>query len=181
MFKLIALILLAALLLLVAYASTRPDDFKVERSIVVQAPAERVFTMVNDLEQFNRWNPWLRKDPKTVQRYGDKRAGVGAFYAWESREIGVGSMEISASQPSTRIEMKLDFIRPFEAHNQVVFSLSPEGQGQRLVWAMSGKNNFIGKLMGLVFNMDRMVGSDFEAGLAELKQLAEHTEQGQQP
>ncbi len=173
MLKLIGGVLLALLVLLMLYAATRPDEFRVERSIVVQADAARVQALVEDLEQFNRWNPWLKKDPNTQQRYGDKRRGVGAFYGWESREIGSGTMEVVAVEPGKSVVMQLNFIKPFEAQNEARFTLQPEGTGQRLSWAMSGRNHFIGKLMGVCFNMDKMVGQDFEAGLAGLKQLAE--------
>jgi len=179
MLKTIALILLAALALLLIVAATRPDSFRVERSITVQASPERLYALINDLKQFNRWNPYEKKDPAIKGSYGQTLAGPGARYAWESKEVGVGSLEIVESQPAMRVAMKLDFISPFDAHNMAEFNIEPvaaqagSGQASKVTWAMHGPANFISKLMGLVFNMDRMVGSDFEAGLLNLKALAE--------
>jgi len=173
MIKTISIMLLAVLALLLIVAASRPDSFRVERSITVQAPPERIFALINDLQQFKRWNPYEKKDPAIQGSYGERLAGPGARYAWESKEVGEGSMEITASAAPTRVAMKLDFVKPFEAHNQVEFTISAEGGAQKVSWAMQGPSPFVSKLMGLVFNMDRMIGQDFEAGLQNLKNLAE--------
>ena len=129
MVKTIALVLLAALALLLAFAATRPDTFRVERSRVISAPPERVFGLIHDLRQFNTWNPYERKDPAIQGQYGAATSGPGARYAWQSDKVGVGSMEIVEATAPRRVGMKLDFVKPFEAHNQVEFTLQPEGAG----------------------------------------------------
>jgi len=171
--KTLALVLLAAVLLLLAYAATRPDSFRVQRSLRIAAPAEKLFPMISDLKQFNLWNPYLRKDPGSQQTYGNVTAGPGALYGWASEKLGEGSMQVVDVTAPTRVSMKLDFIKPYEGHNMAEFSLTPEGDGTTVVWAMHGPANYVSKLMGVVFNMDRMIGTDFEDGLVNLKTLAE--------
>ena len=173
MLKTIALVVAIAVVSLLGYAATRPDTFRVERSTRIQAPPERVFALINDLQQFNRWNPYLKKDPATHGSYGKTTAGPGALYGWVSNEVGTGSMEITETTAPARIGMKLDFVKPFEAHNRVEFLLKPVDGGTEVSWAMQGPSPYISKLMGVIFNIDKMVGKDFEDGLANLKALAE--------
>lgn len=173
MLKTLVLIVIAAVLGLCAYAATRPDSFRVERSIRIQAPPERVFALIQDYRQFNRWNPYLKKDPATQGTYSASTAGPGARYAWVSQEVGTGSMTITEVAAPSRVAMRLDFVKPFEAQNQVEFLLKPTEGGTDLSWAMQGPSPFISKLMGVIFNIDKMVGTDFESGLADLKTLAE--------
>ena len=173
MLKTLGLAVLAALIVLLLYAATRPDQFRVERSLRIEAPPERVYALIEDLKGFNTWNPYVRKDPAMKQRYGDVTRGPGAFYAWESKEVGVGSMKITEVQAPTRVTIALDFEQPFTAHNTAEFTLSPDGGATQVTWAMHGPANFMSKLMGVFFDMDRMVGPDFEAGLANLKTAAE--------
>ena len=162
-----------AVVAVLAYAATRPDSFRVERSLRMQAAPERVFALVSNLEQFNRWNPWLKKDPATQGQYSAAVSGPGASYAWQSREVGSGSMTIVESAAPGRMTMRLDFVKPFEAHNMAEFSITPDGDGSRVTWAMYGPANFVTKLMQVAFSMDKMIGPDFEQGLAGLKALAE--------
>lgn len=173
MLKTLGLAVLAALIVLLLYAATRPDQFRVERSLRIEAPPERVYALIEDLKGFNTWNPYARKDPAMKQRYGDVTRGPGAFYAWESKEVGIGSMKITDVQAPTRVTIALDFEQPFTAHNIAEFTLRPDGSGTQVTWAMHGPANFMSKLMGVFFDMDRMVGPDFEAGLANLKTAAE--------
>lgn len=173
MLKKIAILLLAAVLLLLGCAATRPDSFRVERSTVIAAPPDRVFALIDDLHGFNRWNPWLRKDPAARGTYSGPERGPGARYAWESNEVGTGSMTVVESAAPSHVGLQLDFIKPFEGHNQATFTLQPEGDGTRVTWAMFGPAPFLSKLMDVVVGMDRMIGPDFEAGLAALKTLAE--------
>lgn len=170
MIKTIALIVLAALALLLAYAATRPDTFRVERSRVIEAPPERVFGLVQDLRQFNTWNPYERKDPGAKGEYSTATAGPGARYAWQGDKVGTGSMEITEATVPSHVGMKLDFVAPFEAHNRVDFTLAPDGGGKatRVTWAMHGPVPYLAKLMHLFLNMDHMVGKDFEDGLGFL-------------
>ena len=173
MLKTLGLAVLAALIALLLYAATRPDQFRVERSLRIEAPPERVFALIEDLKGFNTWNPYVRKDPAMKQRYGDVTRGPGAFYAWESKEVGVGSMKITEVQAPTRVTIALDFEQPFTAHNTAEFTLRPDGGATQVTWAMHGPANFMSKLMGVFFDMDRMVGTDFETGLVNLKTAAE--------
>lgn len=171
----IALICLGvAILALLAYASTRPDEFRVERRARIAAPADKVWPLISELRAFNRWNPYERKDPLIKGQYAGAAGGVGSRYAWESDKVGVGSLEITGQQPGRAVQMKLDFVKPFEAHNAAEFALQPTADGATEVrWTMHGPANFVSKLMGVFINMDKMVGSDFEDGLQNLRQLAE--------
>ncbi|KQV52755.1 polyketide cyclase [Pelomonas sp. Root1217] len=163
-----------ALVLLLAYAATRPDEFRVERRARIAAPADKVWPLVSELRAFNRWNPYERKDPLIKSAYSGASSGIGSRYDWDSKEVGSGSLEIVSQQPGRAVQMKLDFVKPFEAHNQAEFALQPTPDGATEVrWAMHGPANFISKLMGVFIDMDKMVGRDFEAGLQNLRQLAE--------
>ena len=163
-----------AVLVLLAYASTRPDEFRVERRLRIAAPADKLWPLVSELRGFNRWNPYERKDPLTQGAYSGASSGIGSRYDWVSKEVGTGSLEIVSQQPGRAVQMKLDFVKPFEAHNQAEFALQPTPDGATEVrWAMHGPANFISKLMGVFINMDQMVGRDFEDGLQNLRQIAE--------
>jgi carbon monoxide dehydrogenase subunit G len=173
MIKTIALLLVAAVVLLLALAATRPDTFSVQRSARIQAPADQVHALINDLHRFNRWNPYEKKDPNLKGSYSGPAAGPGATYAFEgNKNVGKGSLRIVDSQPG-QVTMELHMIEPMEGRNTVRFTLVPQGGATEVTWAMQGASPFIGKLMGLVFDMDKMIGGDFEAGLAALKTLAE--------
>ena len=173
----LSLVLIAlglALLALLAYAATRPGEFRVERRARIAAPAEQVWPHIAELRAFNRWNPYERKDPLIKGAYSGPASGVGSRYDWDSLEVGSGSLEITAQQPGRAVQMKLDFVKPFEAHNQAEFALQPLPDGATEVrWTMQGPANFLSKLMGVFIDMDKMVGRDFEAGLQNLRQLAE--------
>lgn len=174
MIKTIALVLLAALGLFLVFAATRPDTFRVERSRVISAPPDRVYGLIHDLRQFNTWNPYERKDPAAKGQYSATTTGPGARYAWQGDKVGTGSMEIVDAAAPSRVAMKLDFVAPFEAHNEVEFTLQPEASGAtRVTWAMYGPVPYLAKIAHLVFNMDRMVGQDFEDGLANLQAVAQ--------
>lgn len=173
MLKSTLLVIAAALAVLLAYAATKPDTFRVERSLRIQAPPERLHAMINDLRTFNTWNPYERKDPAIKGSYGPTTVGPGARYGWESNEVGTGSLAILETVPASKVTMALDFVKPFEAHNQAEFTLQPEQGGTRVTWAMHGPVPYLGKVMHVFINVDRMVGTDFEAGLANLKSLAE--------
>lgn len=163
-------IVIGALLIL---ASRRPDRFRLERSMVINATPEALFALISDLQQFNRWNPWNRKDPAIQGSYSSVTSGVGASYAWESKVVGSGRMTITAAEAPKSTAMQLDFFKPFKAQNTADLTLHAEGTGTRVVWGMAGENNLMSKLMQVFVSMDAMVGKDFEAGLANLKELAE--------
>lgn len=174
MIKIVAIVLLVAILAVLGVAATRPDSFRVERSTTIAAPPDRVYALISDLRQFNTWNPYERKDPAAKGQYSATTAGPGARYAWQGDKVGTGSMEIVDATAPARVAMKLDFVAPFEAHNQVEFTLQPEGSGAtRVTWAMQGPVPYVAKIAHLFFNMDRMVGQDFEDGLANLQAVAQ--------
>lgn len=165
----IAALLIAALI----FAATRPDSFRIERSRVINAPPETLFGYINRLPAWRDWSPWEDKDPAMQRTLTGPESGVGAAYAWKgNKEVGEGRMEIIESVPASRVRLKLDFISPFEAHNQVEFTLTPTEGGTQVVWAMSGPSPFMSRLMGLFMDMDSLVGKDFEAGLAALDTLS---------
>jgi K+-transporting ATPase KdpF subunit len=156
------------------YAATRPDTFRVERTATIKAPPERIFPLINDFQRWGAWSPFEKKDPAMKQTLSGAPSGSGAVYEWDgNKEIGQGRMEIVESVPPSRVTLKLDFTRPFEAHNIVDFTLEPRGDSTQVTWAIHGPSPFISKVMGIVFNMDKMIGKDFEAGLAALKTVSE--------
>jgi hypothetical protein len=170
----IAVILAIAIAVILALAARKPDDFRYERSIVVDAPADRIYPFVSDFRKWIVWSPYEAKDPDMKRTYGERAEGVGAVYAWDgNREIGAGRMEIAdAAQPSL-IRIRLDFFRPFKANNLAEFIFTPTGGQTHVTWAMNGKSNFMSKVLCTVMNVDRMVGNDFDKGLKALKAAAE--------
>ncbi|WP_372527433.1 SRPBCC family protein [Piscinibacter sp.] len=174
MIKTIALVAVAALAALLLYAATRPDTFRVQRSARILASADKIHPLINELSRFNTWNPYARKDPNMKGSYRGPTSGPGAGYDFEgNKEVGKGSIQIVESARPTRVTMKLDMIEPFEGHNTVEFTLAPRGDATEVTWAMHGASPFVARLMGLFFDMDGMIGNDFEAGLANLKAVAE--------
>lgn len=170
---LIALVLAVGIGTILAYAATRPDIFRVERSISVKAPPQKIHALIDDFSQWGAWSPYEKKDPAMKRTFSGPDAGKGAVYAWDGdKNIGAGRMEILESVPE-RIVIKLDFVRPFEANNTAEFIMRPKGADTDVTWTMYGPNLFIGKVIGLFLNMDKMVGTDFEAGLTDLKKTAE--------
>jgi uncharacterized protein YndB with AHSA1/START domain len=174
MLKIIALVLVVLVVALLIYAATKPDTFRVQRSASIKAPAEKIFALINDLRDFNTWNPYEKKDPNIKGNYSGPSRGKGAAYAFEgNKEVGKGSIEITEATPPHKVAMNLNMIHPFEAHNIVEFTLQPDGTATNVTWSMHGPLPYIAKIVHLVFDMDRMVGKDFEAGLANLKAVAE--------
>jgi carbon monoxide dehydrogenase subunit G len=172
--SIVGLVLVAALGALLLYATTRPDSFRVVRSTTVQAPPAKLHALINDLHQFNTWNPYGKKDPEMRGEYRGPSAGPGAAFAFEGRKSGKGSIEIVDSAPA-KVTMQLRMIEPMAGRNRVEFSLAPQGAHTQVTWAMDGASPYLTKLIGVFLDMDRMIGQDFEAGLADLKQRAERT------
>lgn len=170
----IVTVLVAAVAALLVFAATRPDSFTVQRAATIAAPAERIFPYLNDFHRWGAWSPWEKLDPDLKRTFSGAESGPGAAYAWVgNKKVGEGRMEILESDPPSRLKIQLDFLKPFEAHNTTVFTLAPDGGGTRVSWTMHGSRNFVFKLMGIFMNMDRMIGADFERGLANLKAAAE--------
>jgi hypothetical protein len=170
----IAVVVLIVLVAAVVFIATRPENFRVERSATVGAPPDVVFLIINDLRQWGRWSPYDRRDPDMKKTYEGPSAGPGASYTWNGNsQVGEGRLTILESQPGARVTMKLEFLRPFVGTNQVNFVLVPADGGTRVSWIMDGKYNFMTKAMSLFMDMDRMVGRDFEQGLANLDTAAQ--------
>jgi carbon monoxide dehydrogenase subunit G len=156
------------------YVGTRPDTFRVQRMTTIKAPPEKIFPHLNDFQRWPAWSPYEKKDPAMKRTLSGAPSGKGAVYEWEgNKEIGQGRMEIVATAPPSQLTLKLDFLKPFEAHNMVDFTLEPRGESTQVTWAIHGPSPFMAKVMGLVMDMDKMIGQDFEAGLADLKALSE--------
>ena len=174
MFRTIAIVAILALAALLIFAATRPDSFRVERATSIKAPPEKVFALINDLRRWDAWSPYDKKDPAMKRTLSGAASGPGAVYEWDgNQEIGKGRMEITDSSPPSKITIRLDFVKPFEAHNVVEFTLRPQDEATLVTWAMHGPSPYISKLMGIFFSMDEMIGKDFEAGLANLRTVAE--------
>ncbi len=174
MLKTIALVIVVAIAGVLIFAATKPDTFAVQRSTSIKAPPDRIFTLINDFKRWDAWSPWEKKDPAMKRSYGPTTSGKGAHYAWEgNNDVGQGSMDITESVPPSKVALKLDFVKPFEGHNVVEFTLVPKGESTDVTWSMSGPAPFMSKVMQVFVNMDRMIGKDFEAGLASLKAAAE--------
>lgn len=167
-------VLVAAVAALLVFAATRPDGFTVQRAATIAAPADRIFAQLNDFHRWSAWSPWERLDPEMRRTFSGADRGRGAVYGWVgNKKVGEGRMEILESDPPSRLRIQLDFLKPFESHNTTEFTLAPAGGGTRVNWAMHGRHTFVTKVMCLFMNMDRMVGPDFERGLASLKTIAE--------
>jgi len=159
---------------ILAFASTKPDSFRVERSIRVGASPSKVFAFIDDFHRWVSWSPWEKIDPAMKRTYGETPAGKGATYAWEgNKKVGSGRMEILESSPTSKVVIKLDFFAPFEAHNTAEFRIVPDGDGATVTWAMHGPAVFANKVMSVFVSMDALIGKDFEAGLSNLKVAAE--------
>ena len=173
----IAILLAVAIGAALIYASTAPDTFMISRSALIAAPAERIFPLINDLRAQSQWSPF-EKDPNMKRVHSGAPSGKGAIYEWDgNREVGAGRIAITDSVPPSRVSLQLDMLRPFKAHNTVDFVLEPNAAGTKVMtkvtWAMQGRQPFMAKVMSLFINCDKMVGSQFEQGLAKLKALVE--------
>jgi hypothetical protein len=176
--KLILIVIVVAVLAVLGIAATRPDTFRVERTATIKAPAERIFPLINDFHSWAVWSPWEKMDQGMKRTFSGATSGKGAKYAWEGNsKVGMGSMEVTETLPPGKIAIKLDFIKPFEGHNIAEFTLLPKGDSTEVAWVMRGPVPYIGKIMHLFFNMDSMVGGQFEEGLANLKVAAEAAKQ----
>ena len=177
MFKTIALaiivLLAVAVVVVLILAASKPDVFRVARSTSIKAPPDKIYALINDFHQWTAWSPYEKKDPDMKRTFSGAASGKGAAYEWEGdKNVGKGRMEIADTSPS-RITIKLDMLKPFEAHNTVVYTLEPRGDSTNVTWAMEGQTPFLGKVIHVFIDMDKMVGRDFEDGLASLKTLTE--------
>lgn len=171
-------VLLLALCLVViallALAASKPDNFRVQRSRVIQAPAEKIFPFINDLAQWGLWSPWEKMDPTMKKTLSGPPSGVGAVSAWDGdKRVGSGRMEIIDSAAPSKVTLRLDFFKPMKAQHNAEFTLQPKEGGTEVTWAMYGRQPFIGKIFSIFCQMDKICGPAFEQGLAALKGLAE--------
>ena len=174
MLKTVSIVIAVLIAGVLIFAATKPDTFRVQRAASIKAPPEKVFALINDFNRWGAWSPWEKKDPAMKRTFGATTSGKGAVYAWEgNKDVGQGRMEIAESVPPGRVAIKLDFVKPFEAHNIVEFKLEPKGDMTNVTWAMQGPTPYFAKIIHVFINMDSMVGQDFEAGLANLKAAAE--------
>jgi len=176
--KIVAAIV-TVLVVFVVLVAVQPAEFRIERSITISAPQSVVFSLVNDLHSFNEWNPWAKKDPAMEQSYEGPAAGPGAIYRWSGNaDVGAGSMTITESHANEGVELELAFRKPMRATNAVEFTFRPNGEQTVVTWSMSGEKDMTAKAIHLVMDMDKMVGGDFERGLADMKSLAESRAHG---
>src|SRR3990167_6819746 len=174
MVKKIALGLVVVVLALLAFAVTRPDTFRVERSTTIKAPPAKVFALLSDFQKFGAWSPWEKQDPAMKRTFSGPASGPGSVYAWEGNDaVGAGRMEILQAVPDSKVVIKLDFLKPFEAHNTTEQTLQSQGGQTTVTWAMHGPSPYMMKVIGVFVSMDSMVGKDFELGLSNLKREAE--------
>jgi uncharacterized protein YndB with AHSA1/START domain len=170
----VAVVLAIAVAVVLILAATKPDTFSVRRAATVKASPERIFSLINDFHQWGSWSPWEHKDPAMKRTYSGADSGKGAVYAWDgNKNVGSGRMEILEASLPSKIVIKLDFFAPFEAHNTAEFTMLPQGDATNLTWVMHGPLVFMAKVMHVFIDMDKMIGKDFEAGLANLKKLTE--------
>jgi uncharacterized protein YndB with AHSA1/START domain len=170
----IGAVMITAIVAVLILASMQPNQFRVERSIDIAAPAQKVFPLLEDLKQQRLWSPWDQKDPNMKRTYSGAEKGAGAIYEWDgNREIGAGRQELVTVTPYSKIEGKIDFFRPFQANNRIEFLLRPSGNGTNVTWAIYGPMPFMSKVMCVFFSMDKMIGGEFEKGLVQMKALAE--------
>lgn len=175
MLKTVALVTLVLIAAVLIYAATLPDTFRVARTAHIQAPPETIFPHINSLDRFAAWSPFEKKDPNMKKARSGPSAGKGAAQSWEGdRNAGAGRLEIVEFSAPSKVVMQLDMIQPMEAHNIIEFSLVPDGNATNVTWAMQGKVPYVAKILHVFLDMDRMVGNDFEIGLASLKTVVEN-------
>ena len=174
MLKKILIVLVLAIAGVLIYAATKPDTFQVQRKATIAAPPDKVFALIDDFHRWGEWSPWEKLDPAMTRTFEGPASGPGAVYAWKgNKDVGQGRMEIAESTPPSRIAIKLDFIEPMESNNVTEFVLAPKDGGTEVTWTMRGPSPYLTKLMDTVVGMDRVIGKDFEAGLANMKAAAE--------
>jgi hypothetical protein len=170
----VTFILLLAVAGFAYYVHTQPGSFRISRSLDINATPDAIFKHVNNLKLWDAWSPWAKLDPNATNSFSGPDAGVGAQMKWSGNmKVGVGGMTIVESEPSARIQFRLDFEKPMRATNHAEFTFQPSGGQTLVVWSMTGTNNFVGKAMAIIMNCDKMLGGQFEQGLASLKRVSE--------
>jgi Polyketide cyclase / dehydrase and lipid transport len=166
----------AVIAVLVAFIASRPSEFRTTRSAKMAAPPSEAFNQVNNLRNWDAWSPWAKLDPDCKNTFEGPSAGKGAKRHWAgNKQVGEGRMEIVESRPSELVRLRLDFLKPFKATNTAEFTFKPDGKHTNVSWSMFGRNNFMFKAMGLFMDCDKMVGGQFEQGLANMKDVVEQS------
>jgi len=174
MLNLILILAVIAVIIFIIVAAMQPSDFRITRTGTITAPASVVFAQVNDLQKWDAWSPWAKLDPEAKNTFEGPASGVGAIMRWSgNNKVGQGSMAIMESRPDEFISFKLEFLKPFAATNTSEFTFNSENNKTTVTWSMYGKNNFMSKAIGLIMSCDKMVGGQFEQGLATLKSVVE--------
>ncbi|MBC7842594.1 MAG: SRPBCC family protein [Gemmatimonadaceae bacterium] len=174
MIKQLLIVLVVIIAIVCIRAATRPDTFRVERSITIKAPPANIFGLINDFHNFGKWSPWEHLDPNMERSITGAPTGKGAVYQWSGNsKAGAGRMEILESTPSSRVLMSLDFLKPIKSSSQAEYTLTPQGDSTKVTWAMYGPSPFVSKIMQVFVTMDKLIGGDFEKGLAAMKTEAE--------
>ena len=174
MLKIILIALVVVVIGFVLVVAMQPSEFRIVRSATISAAPPAVFTQVNDFHKWEAWSPWAKLDPAAKTTFEGPSAGTGAIFKWAgNKEVGEGSMTITESRPSDLIRIRLEFLKPFAATNTAQFSFNPAGNQTVVTWSMEGRNNFIAKAVCLFMNMDKMLGGQFEKGLANMKSIVE--------
>lgn len=173
MIKNIAIGVAVIIAIILGLAAMQPSEFRIVRTIAIKAPPEKIMPLISDFHQWGGWSPWEKMDPTMVRTHSGAPSGKGAIYHWKGNDkVGEGQMEI-LDVTANKVGIKLDFLSPFEAHNMADFKLDAKGDTTTVSWTMSGPSNFVTKVMGVFVSMDKMVGPDFEKGLANMKAVAE--------
>ena len=170
-------LLLAVVVVLAAFTvfiTTRPASYRVSRSQAIAAPASTVYVQVADFHQWEKWSPWAKLDPAMKTTFAGPVAAPGSSYGWLGNDkVGEGKMTIVEARPGEMLRIRLEFLKPFASTNSSTFTFAPKGGGTDVTWTMEGHNGFAGKAFSVFMNMDKMIGNDFEKGLAQLKAVAE--------
>jgi hypothetical protein len=174
MFKRISLGFGLVLVILLGVIATRPSHFTVERSITIATAPAAPYALVSDFHRWNEWSPWDKRDPAMIKTYTGPAAGEGASYGWRGNsDVGEGNMTILEAVPPSHLGLRLEFFKPFAGISTTAFDFKPTNAGTIVTWRMDGTNGFMGKAVSLFISMDKMIGTDFEHGLASIKTLAE--------
>lgn len=178
MIDIILILIVLAVIVVLVIAARQPADFRITRTGIISAPASAIFPHVNNLQNWEAWSPWAKLDPNAKNAFEGPSEGVGAKMSWAgNNKVGIGSMTITESRPNDFIQFRLEFQKPMQATNTAEFAFKSEGDQTTVTWTMTGTNNFVGKVMGLVMNCDKMVGGQFAQGLASLKAVVEASKQ----
>jgi uncharacterized protein YndB with AHSA1/START domain len=166
--------LVAIVIVLAGVVALLPSDFRIVRSATISAPAAVLFSQVNDFHKWETWSPWAKMDPAAKSSFDGAPSGVGAIFGWAgNNKVGEGRMTLTESRPNDLIRIKLEFVRPFAGTSTAVFTFRPEGNQTVVTWAMEGKNSFVARAFCLFVSQDKMIGGEFEKGLAQMKAVAE--------